>query len=182
MTKVKVVGLRPSLTLLLTIAEILQPVTGSHEISAGLAGDLGADPLGFRIQTCLKILQATEAEESVSSSCMYTRRRPDGVAGAYLVVLLQCVSRTVVGRTQFVDECRPAEPHQDQRPEQSHKLLHLPGGTLHGCFHIPRYQFIRYHSPAHITSCPSRNYVGRLHSPLPDMLCDCHAPRLNAPC
>lgn len=70
MTKVKVVGLRPSLTLLLTIAETLQPVTGCHKISAGLAGDLGADPLGFKIQTCLKILQATEAEESVWSSCV----------------------------------------------------------------------------------------------------------------
>lgn len=131
MTKVKVVGLRPSLTLLLTIAETLQPVIGCHKISAGVAGDLGADPLGFRIQTCLKNLQATEAEESVWSSCVYTRRGPGGVAGTYLVVLLHSVSRTVVGRTRFVDECRPAGPHQDQRPEQSHELLHLPRGTLH---------------------------------------------------
>lgn len=113
---------------------------------------------------------------------VYTGRRPDSAAGTYLAVILQSVSRTVVGRTRFVDECRPAGPHQDQRPEQSHSLLHLPQVQLKTalltgcCFHIPRYQFIRYRSPAHITSCPSRNYVGRLRPPPPDMLRDCHDP------
>lgn len=175
-------GLRPSLTLLPTTAETLQPVTGGHKISAGLAGDLGADPLGFRIQTCLKILQATEAEESVWSSCVVS---PDGATATYLVVLLQFISRTVVGGTRFVEECRPAGPHQDQRPKQSHKLLHLSQVQLKTslltgcCFHVPRYQFIRYHSPAHITSCPGRNYVGQT---LPDTLRDCHDSRLNAAC
>lgn len=132
MTKVKVVGLRPSLTFLQSTAETLQPVTGSHESSDRLAGNPGADPLGSRIRTCLKILQATEAEESVSSSCVYTGRCPDGVAGTYLVLLLQSVSRTGVEKTCVVFmRCRPAGPHQDQRPEQNHKLLHLPRGTLH---------------------------------------------------
>lgn len=128
MTKVKVVGLRPSLTLWLPFEETLQPVSGSQIIKAGPAVHLGADPRGLRIQTCLKILQVTEAEESVLSSCVYTGRRPDGVAGTYLVVLHHFVNRTDFRKALIA---RPAGPHQDQTTEQSHKLLHLPRGTHH---------------------------------------------------